>query len=65
MFPITVKRSESIIAPQHAMKRVNHLPIVVDVVISPNPALAIVIITKKSALLRERKSSMGGSKQKL
>jgi hypothetical protein len=53
------------IAPQQATKSVSHLPTLVDVVMSPNPALAIVIITKKNALSRVLKSSRGGSKLRL
>ena len=65
MLPMIVNRSESMIAPQQATKSVSHLPTLVDVVMSPNPALAIVIITKKNALSRVLKSSRGGSKLRL
>jgi hypothetical protein len=55
----------SMIAPQQATIRETHLPGLVDVVMSPNPALAMVITVKKIALSIVLKSSIGGSKHKL
>jgi hypothetical protein len=50
-------------APQQAITIVKKRPMLVEVVMSPNPALDIVITVKNNALNSDLKSSWGGSKQ--